>query len=177
MKRVRSALQRITVIALAGALATLASCGSSSSSSTTIAEPQPPLPPGINQIPYKYNEVAGLGNIQLAVATVTGNTPGVDDIEERDVVVNVMIRNGALTDVQVRPESFRVYTSDLHSVLPTNNPFTELYASDTRHTAQLVFRVGADLLAVALVFDAAGYGDRVFSGQFLLDPDISFAQS
>lgn len=169
--------RRIATISIVGVLAMLAGCGSSSSSPTTIATPQPPLPAGINQIPYKYNEVAALGNIQLAVATVTGNTPQVDDKAERDVVVNVMIRNGALTDVQLRPESFRVYTSDLRSVLPTNNPFTESYVSDSRHTAQLVFRVGPELLAVALVFDATGYGDRVFSGQFLLDPDISFAQS
>lgn len=158
--------------------ATTSACSSTSTpATTTILAPNPPLPGDVNPTPFRYQELAALGNIQLAVANIKGNVANVDDKSEHDIVVTVLVRNGALTDMQVRPESFLLYTSDLRGVAPTNNPFTEPYKSDTRHTVDLVFHVDAKLLGVALVFNSQGYGDRVMSGQFLLDPNISFATS
>lgn len=157
---------------------TVAGCSTSSTPSTTAPRvPVPELPGDINKIPFKFQELAALGNVQIVVTAVTNNSTKTDTARDRTVDVTLIIRNGAFTDLMVRPDSFRLYTSNLNSVLPANNPFTEAYKSNTRHTVTLSFPITGGLLGVALVFNSAGYGDRVMSGQFLLDPNISFATS
>lgn len=131
----------------------------------------PALPVDINPIPYTMNMLAGMGNVQIMVAGVKGNAYNTDSAPSRELEVQIMFRNGALTPVKINKDSFRVYTSDLNSVTPVNDPFTEIIPSDTRFETTLKFPIGKGLLAVGLVFNSDGYGDRVMSGQFILNPE------
>lgn len=153
---------------------TLSACGDKDSDSPTTTQNTgltPALPNDINAIPYTMNMLAGMGNVQIMVTGIQGNGYGVDNAPDRTVKVSILFRNGALTPVKINKDSFRVYTSDLNSVVPSNDPFTEIIPADTKINVVLDFPISEGLLAVGLVFDSQGYGDRVISGQFILNPD------
>lgn len=167
-------VRKLTIMLLSATLV-LSSCGDSGDgdASTTTAQTglNPQLPSDINPIPYAMNELAGMGNVQIIVTGIKGNAYTVDNAPARELEVTLTFRNGALKPVKIDKNSFRVYTSDLNSVTPTNDPFTSIMASDTKQTVKLSFPIAKGLLAVGLVFDSQGYGDRVISGQFILNPD------
>ena len=160
------------VAAIFGVVAVMSSCDSNSSASpTTVKGLTPALPNDVNPIPYTMNMLAGMGNVQLMVTGIKGNAYGIDDAPERDITVAITFRNGALAPVKVDKESFRIYTSDLNSVTPTNDPFTADIPADTKVDVELTFHIAKQLLAVGLVFDSQGYGNRVMSGQFIVNPE------
>lgn len=166
---------RLITLALTGLLVLAPACsdtGTSNETTTTLQKGlNPKLPGDINPIPYTMNMLAGMGNVQIMVTGLKGNAYTVDDAPARELEVTIQFRNGALTPVKIDKESFRVYTSDLNSVTPSNDPFTEIMPADTKQTVTLKFPIEKGLLAVGLVFDSEGYGDRVISGQFILNPD------
>ena len=172
MKLIRT---RIITAVVTGMLFALPACSDSNTieESTTSVQNglNPKLPGDINAIPYTMNMLAGMGNVQIMVTGLRGNAYTVEDAPKRDLEVTLLFRNGALTPVKINKNSFRVYTSDLNSVTPTNDPFTEVIPADTKQTVTLRFPMAKGLLAVGLVFDSEGYGDRVISGQFILNPD------
>ena len=169
----RTAKRLVLVFAALGLVLGTAACGGSDSASTTTAQSglNPALPNDVNPIPYTMNMLAGMGNVQIVVTGITGNAYSTESAPERDIEVTLTFRNGALKPVKIQKDSFRVYTSDLNSVTPTNDPFTAEVPADTKMDVNLTFHVPKGLLAVGLVFDSDGYGDRVISGQFILNPD------
>lgn len=141
-----------------------ASTGPGSSSVASIAEPVPPLPADISPVIYGVGELAAMGNVQ---AVLRSWNRGSDAVE---LVVD--LENGALDDVTLRAESFRIYVADGSSVRPTNDSADALevaFSSGERRTVTLTFDVARAAEIVLLVFDGALYGDRVSSVSFALD--------
>lgn len=152
----------------------MAACSDDSASSVTTAKGlTPALPNDVNPIPYTMNMLAGMGNVQVMVTGIEGNAYGVADAPERDISIAITFRNAALTPVKINKDSFRIYTSDLNSVTPENDPFALEIPADTKIDISLKFHVAKGLLAVGLVFDSEGYGDRVISGQFIVNPEYT----
>lgn len=166
---------KIIAAVVTGMLLILPACSDSNTAEETSTTVQkglnPQLPGDINPIPYTMNMLAGMGNVQIMVKGLRGNAFTVEDAPARELEVTIQFRNGALTPVKIDRDSFRVYTSDLNSVTPSNDPFVEVMPADTTQTVTLSFPIAKGLLAVGLVFDSEGYGDRVISGQFILNPD------
>ena len=169
----RNAKRLVLVVATFGFVIGTAACSDSDSAATTTVQAglNPALPNDINPIPYTMNMLAGMGNVQIVVTGITGNAYSTESAPEREIEVRLTFRNGALKPVKIQKESFRVYTSDLNSVTPTNDPFTAAIPANTKMDLALSFHLSKGLLAVGLVFDSDGYGDRVISGQFILNPD------
>jgi hypothetical protein len=170
---VNSRISKRLLTAIAVSALFITSCSDDKSATTTTVQQglNPSLPGDVNPIPYTMNMLAGMGNVQIMVTGIKGNAYNTDSAPAREVEVSIMFRNGALTPVKIDKDSFRVYTSDLNSVTPRNDPFTQIIPADTKIEVTLNFPIAEDLLAVGLVFDSDGYGERVISGQFILNPD------
>jgi hypothetical protein len=139
----------------------------SPTTASDIGEPDPPIPAGINPIPYDMQDLVALGNIQLVVY-------GVDDMRDADphvVEVDLEVRNRGLESIELRNDSFRVYELRGSSSTPQDDALSRTLASDERVREKVRFVLAERAEPLALVFNGASYGERVLSGAISLDPD------
>lgn len=136
----------------------------------TIGDPVPPLPGNIVPGAFEVGALAALGNVQM---TVTGvDQPGTDPANPQRLVIRLDVTNGSLEDLELNPSSFLLYLDDGSSIIA--NPqdaaglFDGAFASAETITGEVTFTVPSGRRPILLLFDSAGYGDKVFSGGFVV---------
>lgn len=136
----------------------------------TIGEPVPPLPGNIVPEAFEVGALAALGNIQMTVSGV--GQPGTDPADPQRMVIRLDVTNGSLEDLELNPSSFLLYFDDGSSIVlnpqDTSGLFDGAVGSAEKVSGEMTFSVPESRRPILLLFDSAGYGDRVFSGGFVV---------
>lgn len=161
----------VTLIALTAACS--GSSDRTTATTTTIPAftPRPPLPPGLNPIPYGIGDLVALRDLQVRVDRVNGSVKGSPgDTGSRSLTLSVVIGNGALRPQSVPLDAFRLYDLRGQSYVPAA-PGPGPIAAGARISAALRYSVPAAATVPVLVVDGRAVPDfRVSSGLISIDP-------
>lgn len=136
----------------------------------TLGTPNPPLPGDIRPEAFPIGTLGALGNIQIQVVGV--EQPGTDPTAPETLKVRLKVTNGSLDDLEVRRASFSVYLAD-GSAVPANDDsgtgvVDRSLASAETAEGELTFTLPPGARPIMMLFDSAGYGDRIYSGAFVV---------
>ena len=150
-------------------------------SSTTVASSQyfkPPLPSGMNPIPFLKGDLVALGNVKIKVSKV--EDPGIEKgaSGNRRVTITTEVTNGSLDPLTLKPETFLSYVASGESgaAIETQAMTKPMISGETRKLP-LQFEVPRKSPLVFVVFNGQPYGDRVNSGLIAVDPNYRLPQA
>lgn len=136
----------------------------------TLGTPDPPLPGDIRPQGFEVGTLAALGNVEIQMVSV--EQPGTDPASPSTLRVRLRVTNGSLEDLELRRQSFSVYLADGSAVPADDDSGGELFdgafGSTTTVEGELTFTIPDGSRPIMMLFDSAGYGDRVFSGGFVV---------
>lgn len=136
----------------------------------TIGEPSPPLPGNIVPEAFEVGALAALGNVQMMVTGV--DQPGSDPANPQRMTIRLDVTNGSLDDLELSASSFLLYFDDGSSIVlnpqDASGLFDGAFESAETIAGELSFTVPEGRRPILLLFDSAGYGDKVFSGGFVV---------
>jgi hypothetical protein len=141
----------------------------------TAPEFDPPLPNGVNAMPYVWNAQVGLGTWKVQVRDIGAPVPA-DDGSGSTVDIVVWIENGALEEQVVQPDAFVVYDDDRRGRTPVSMDGIDddaPLASAASAEVTLRFEITPDAEPSALVFlGTEVYGGKALDAVISLDPDF-----
>jgi hypothetical protein len=142
----------------------------------TAPEFDPPLPNGVNALPYVWNAQVGLGTWKIQVREIGTPTPADGDGGKATLDLVVWIENGALQEQIVEPEAFVVYDTDRRGGGPVSIEGADVeapLASAESAEVTLRFEMEPDATPSALVFlGTQVYGGKALDAVISLDPDF-----
>jgi hypothetical protein len=128
----------------------------------------PPLPAGINVLPYTYGATVGLGTWKIRVTDTDTTVAG-------EVALELWVQNGSLDEQTLLAESFLYYDDRNRGSAPEvdGDALTPELASGEVVDVSLVFAAEAGTEPRALLFRGTSvYGGRALDGLMSLDPEF-----
>jgi len=136
-----------------------------------VGNPDPPLPMGINQIPFKPGDLAALGNASIQISTPTTADDG-------SFVFDVSVTSGSLEPFTISPQMFRVYTLDGQSYVSVAGPDIEQFGDYTLQSEEVYkstfsIKIPTDSEPIMFLADLSSLGERFIPGAWIFDPNFT----